>query len=85
MVHLRIRLGREALPSNVKLVSLPPYSPELNPQENMWDNMREKFFHNIAFESLDGVEDKLVESCNHYEGNLAIVKSISGWNWIVSC
>jgi transposase len=73
------------LPSNVRLASLPPYSPQLNPQENMWDDMREKFFHNIAFNSLDAVEDRLVTACNHYEGNPAIVKSISGWDWIVSC
>lgn len=79
------KIGSEELPSNIRLASLPPYSPQLNPQENMWDDMREKFFHNIAFNSLDAVEDRLVAACNYYEGNPAIVKSISGWDWIVSC
>jgi transposase len=79
------KISSEGLPSNVRLKSLPPYSPQLNPQENIWDDMREKFFYNRAFNSLDGVEDKLIEACNHYENNLAIVKSITGWSWIVSC
>jgi DDE superfamily endonuclease len=32
------------VPNNIKLLSLPPYSPELNPKENLWDEMREKIF-----------------------------------------
>lgn len=78
-------IGEDRLPGNVRLASLPPYSPQLNPQENMWDDMREKFFYNIAFNSMDAVEDRLVTACNHYEDNHAIVKSISGWDLIVSC
>jgi hypothetical protein len=34
------------LPDNLRLLFLPPYSPELNPQEHLWDELREKFFHN---------------------------------------
>jgi Transposase and inactivated derivatives len=29
-------------PENIRLVALPPYSPELNPQEHVWDELREK-------------------------------------------
>ena len=31
-----------ALPNNVSLLFLPPYAPELNPKENLWDEIREK-------------------------------------------
>ena len=31
------RDGHAALPSNVRIVRLPPYSPELNPVEKLWD------------------------------------------------
>ena len=79
------KINQDSLPGNIKLASLPPYSPQLNPQENMWDDMREKFFYNIAFNSMDAVEDQLVTACNYYENNPPIVKSISGWNWILSC
>ena len=79
------KLSEDALPSNVQLASLPPYCPQLNPQENIWDDMREKFFYNLAFDSLNAVEDRLVEACNYYEAIPKIVQSISGWNWIVYC
>jgi hypothetical protein len=32
------------IPENIEICSLPAYSPDLNPQENMWDEMREKYF-----------------------------------------
>ena len=32
------------LPDNLRLLFLPPYSPELNPQEHLWDELREKHF-----------------------------------------
>jgi hypothetical protein len=34
------------VPKNIRFLSLPPYSPELNPMENIWDDLREKSFHN---------------------------------------
>jgi len=36
------------IPTNITLEFLPPYSPELNPQENIWDEIREKIFKNYA-------------------------------------
>jgi len=30
------------------MLFLPPYSPELNPKENLWDEIREKLFKNYA-------------------------------------
>lgn len=41
---------------------LPPYSPELNPVEHIWDEVREKWFPNLVFDSLDVIEDRLVEA-----------------------
>lgn len=48
------------LPDNLRLSFLPPYSPELNPQEHLWDELREKFFHNRIFDRLNAFEDQLV-------------------------
>ena len=41
------------------LLYLPPYSPELNPKENLWDELREKIFKNYALKSMDAVRAKL--------------------------
>ena len=40
------------IPDNIRLLRLPPYSPELNPVEHLWDDLREKAFHNLVFDSL---------------------------------
>lgn len=47
------------LPPNLFLMHLPPYSPELNPVELLWREVRRKHFHNKIFNSLDQVEDTL--------------------------
>jgi hypothetical protein len=41
------------LPGNISLLFLPPYSPELNPKENLWDEIREKIFKNYVLKSID--------------------------------
>jgi hypothetical protein len=48
-----------AVPDNITLLYLPPYSPELNPKENLWDEIREKVFKNYALKSMDAVRAKL--------------------------
>ena len=71
------------IPDNVRLLSLPPYSPELNPAEYLWDELREKHFHNRAFGSLDALEDHLVDALHGLENNGELVKSICNWDWII--
>lgn len=40
-------------PSNITLVSLPPYSPELNPVENLWHYLRSHHWSNRKYNSVD--------------------------------
>src|SRR5262245_8106470 len=47
------RCGHLIVPDNITLLYLPPYSPELNPKENLWDEIREKIFKNYALKSMD--------------------------------
>jgi transposase len=71
------------IPANIMLRFLPPYSPELNPQENLWDEIREKIFKNYALKSMDEVCDKLVEAALYIERNPELVKSITSFPYIV--
>lgn len=41
------------IPDNVALIRLPPYSPELNPAEQIWNILRRNYFANRVFDSLD--------------------------------
>ena len=44
-----------AVPENIRLVPLPAYAPELNPQERVWDDLRKKEFPNHVFSHMDAV------------------------------
>jgi putative transposase len=59
------------VPDNVILHVLPAYSPELNPQENLWDEIREKIFKNYALKSMDEVYAKLEDAALYIERNPA--------------
>ena len=71
-------------PPNMGLVFLPPYSPELNPMEHIWEEIREKWFPNLVFNSLQAVEDRLVQAVLHLESQPQLVASITGFDWIVN-
>ena len=75
--------GDLVIPGNITLSPLPAYSPELNPQENIWDEIREKVFKNYALKSMDAVYDKLEEAALYIERNRALVKSIASFPYIV--
>jgi transposase len=38
---------------------LPPYAPELNPQEDIWQHMRRRVTHNHYFEHMDALLNAL--------------------------
>ncbi len=72
------------LQENLKLHFLPPYSPELNPVEYLWDALREKHVHNRVFDSIGAPEDHLVDAPNHMENDVIRVAGITQWPWIIN-
>lgn len=70
------------VPDNVKVIFLPPYSPELNPVETIWKYLRENYFGNKTFNSLDEIEEVLCHSLNHLNQNPEIIRSMACFNWI---
>ena len=52
---------------NIELVFLPPYSPELNPVEKLWQKLRRHVCRNKVFESLDKLMDALTEFLNNID------------------
>lgn len=69
------------LPENVRLLTLPPYSPELNPTEQLWDLIRERWFSNIAHQSLQAVEDVLVTALNTLANAPDTIRSLTHRAW----
>lgn len=50
-----------AVPRNIRLLPQPAYSPELNPVEHLWEELREKTLANRSVASLDGLIDTLCD------------------------
>src|SRR3989304_4501811 len=46
------------IPDNISLLPLPPYSPELNPAEQIWNILRRDYFSNRVFDSLDAATNQ---------------------------
>jgi transposase len=76
--------GSLTIPVNMKLFPLPPYAPELDPMEHLWDDLREKWFHNRVFETLDALEDHLEGGLRTMETDKDRVRSIVAWPWIIN-
>lgn len=72
------------IPENIRLHRLPPYSPELNPQEPLWDEIREKEFPNRVFSDMAGVVRSLQAGRPRLAEDRDRVRSICAWPWIVS-
>jgi len=73
--------GKLVLPSNVSLLPLPPYAPELNPVEQVWQQLRKIKLSNIAYESYGSILDSACEAWNMFVGEEGNVKKICSRNW----
>ena len=62
---------------NIRLLHLNPYSPEQNPVELLWREIRRKYFHNKIFNSLDDVENILMQALANYHTYKDDVKKLS--------
>jgi DDE superfamily endonuclease len=72
------------VPENIRLLPLPGYSPELNPQEHIWDEVREKEFPNRVFNSMEAVKTQLRSGLIRLARDTKRVRSITEWPWIVT-
>lgn len=70
------------IPENIRLIEQPSHSPELNPAEHIWDEIREKNFHNRAFDTLDGVERALCRGLKALHQNPFKISSMTNFAYL---
>lgn len=71
------------VPKNIVLFFIPPYTPEMNPIEQIWKEIRKLGFRNEVFACLDQVVDRLCETILSLSPET--VRSITGRDWIIRC
>ncbi len=74
--------GKLQVPENIRLIKQPSHSPELNPAEHIWEEVREKEFYNKAFQSLDEVENSLCLGLNKLNENPERLRSMTGFPYL---
>ena len=70
------------VPENIELFYIPPYTPEMNPIEQIWKELRKLGFRNEIFATLEKVVDRLCESICRLSSTL--IRSIIGRDWIIA-
>jgi len=71
------------VPLNIQLLFLPPATPEMNPIEQVWKEIRKRGFRNETFHTLDKVVSRLCDticSLSHQ-----VIHSITARDWILNC
>jgi transposase len=70
------------VPSNISVILLPPYSPELNPVENLWHYLRSHHWSNRAYQDYDELESEAVKSVCAVSRDREKVKSICNAEYV---
>ena len=70
------------VPKNIKLLFIPPYSPELNPAEKMWQYLKDKLANRI-FKTIDDLSNQIAVTYQNLTDE--IVRSITGWPIYKQC
>jgi len=69
------------VPENIVLFYIPPYTPEMNPIEQIWKEIRKRGFYNEVFPTLENVVSRLCDTIGSLSHN--VVSSITLRRWII--
>ena len=70
-----------AVPDNISLLTLPPYAPELNPVENVWEYLRGNALSNTVFNSYLDIVETCCGAWNFFIDDPATVVSTTSRQW----
>lgn len=71
------------IPKNIRILYLPPATPEMNPIEQIWTWLRRHGFRNEVFATLEKVVDRLCDTIRSL--SKSTVNSITARDWILEC
>jgi len=70
------------VPENVTLLTLPPNSPELNPQENVWQYLRQNWLSLQVWDDYSAIVDACCTAWNRFLEQPDIVRSVTSRAWM---
>lgn len=72
---------RLRVPDNITLLSLPAYSPELNPMENVWDYLRQNKLCATVWTTYNDIVDACQDAWNFLAADPDRITSIGRRQW----
>ncbi len=69
------------VPDNMTLVALPPYSPELNSAENIWEYLRRNSWSGRLFESYEAIVEGICAGWKKLVSEVGRIRSIASRKW----
>lgn len=73
---------RLMVPENIRLLPQPARSPELNPAEHIWEELREKSLSNQSFHSLTALENTLCEGLSQLAADPGRIRSLTDFPYM---
>ena len=73
--------GKLQIPSNITVLWLPPYAPELNPQESVWRVLKDRHLHNRVFTSMDDIAKAACHVWNNFIKTYGLIRSLCSRKW----
>jgi hypothetical protein len=69
------------VPDNITLLPLPPYSPELNAIEKLWQFMRDNILSHRLFDDLQAIINACCQAWNNVLAETGRIRSTCGFPW----
>jgi len=70
------KAGTLRVPTNITLLRLPPYSPELNPMENLWHYLRSHNWSNHDYQHYDALRQAACDAWQEHCINTDLIKTV---------
>ena len=80
--HLAKKL---VLPKNVSILHLPPYAPELNPQEQVWEYLKDRSLSNRVFKNYKDIVKACCDAWNVFAQDPDRISSLTQRDWAKIC
>jgi len=69
------------VPENIVLMPLPPYAPELNSVENLWDYLRSNLLSHCVWDTYDAIVDACCAAWKALMATSDVITSIGTRSW----
>lgn len=79
--YLRHSTPKLLIPKSITLLVLPPYSPELNPVEQIWQQLRKSHFSNRCFKGYTEIIEVCCKAWNTFTEKPEVIQSLCARKW----